>query len=83
VLHLAVITAGLSPRSGGRRALSLVWECEQGSLRQPAVEADEDQARSNPHHTFCVGELSLTLGMAVVALAAWLQILRFSGVLGG
>jgi hypothetical protein len=37
---------------------------------------------SNPIHTYCVGHLALTMGMAVIVLAAWLLIMRINGALG-
>jgi len=33
-------------------------------------------------HTFCAGQLALTLGMAVLTLTLWLQIMRINGAHG-
>jgi len=41
-----------------------------------------ERVPSKPVQTYAVGQLSLTLGVAVIALAAWLQIMRTHGIRG-
>jgi hypothetical protein len=60
--------------------MHVVWRVPVGGQ----IEAGSTTVKvpSNPIHTYCVGHLALTTGMAVIALAAWLQIMRINGAIG-
>lgn len=81
VLHLAVLTAELSHRSGTRRsAVFLIWrEAGVPVIDRTCASAACD---SNPHRTFYVGRLALTAGLAIIQLAAWINVLRVSALPG-
>lgn len=79
-LHLAVLARRVPMRSLHHRQMTLL------TWRMPtAGSADSPRAAeppSRPVQTFCAGQLALTLGMAVLALTLWLQIMRINGAHG-
>jgi len=81
ILHLAVFAGKVSPRRmPNRPAMHLVWQ--QPAKCRIDSERTEDKVPSNPIHTYCAGHLALAHGMAVVSLAAWMQIMHISGARG-
>ena len=80
-LHLAVL-AGRVPAlpTAGRPGTLLVWRVPGDPSRSAGVRAEK--APSRPVKSFAAGQLALTLGMAVVTLARWLQIMRLTGTPG-
>ena len=76
VLQLAVLARRLSVRHAPRPTVLLTWQSpDAGKTNSP-----EDSTPSKPTRTYCAGQLELTSGMAILALAEWLHIMRMSGV---
>jgi len=81
VLHVAVFTGRLPVQAfPSRTTTHITWQEPISSSIGDVRNADK--IPSNPIHTYCAGHLALILGMAVIALTAWLQIMRISGALG-
>jgi hypothetical protein len=76
VLQLAVLARRLSVRHAPRPNVLLAWRSPETSQ----TNSPEDSTPSKPTRTYCAGQLELTCGMAVLALAQWLHIMRLSGV---
>lgn len=80
-LHVAVLACRVSGRPSQHRALSQIhWPMP--AERLPDALNHRDRIGSNPHRAYSVGRLALTRGMAVVALAAYLNVIRTNGALG-
>ncbi len=79
VLHLAVLAGRLSRRVPPLSPVArLAWRSSPGGQAESVGQAD---ARgSNPITSTWAGRLSLTAGMAVIGLAAWLHTMHTSGV---
>ena len=80
VLHLAVLSARM-PRHAHHRPLAiLAW---QAPAPTATVEVKtKSDAPSNPTQTYCVGQVRLTFGMAVIGLADRLQVMRTGSARG-
>lgn len=81
VLHLSV----LAGRLGNRRLVP--GACNVLAWRAPATGPGDEtaaasQSPSNPQHTYSAGQLALDTGIAVIALAAWLRVMRLNGARG-
>jgi|KBSSwiStaDraftv2_1062776.scaffolds.fasta_scaffold3321613_2 hypothetical protein len=76
VLQLAVLARRLSVRHAPRPTVLLAWQSPDTSQ----TNSPEDSTPSKPTRSYCAGELKLTCGMVVLALAQWLHIMRLSGV---
>lgn len=78
-LHLSVLAGRLGSRA-------IPGPCDVLTWRAPAVgPADEptsEQSPSNPQRTYSAGQLALDTGIAVVALTAWLRVMRTNGSRG-
>jgi hypothetical protein len=74
-LYLVILAARVSGRHqyGCRPLLS--WEAPAS----PDTASAREEEPSNPHRNYSVGELALTVGMAVVSLARWLHVTRING----
>ncbi len=80
VLHLAVLASRMPGRSA-HAVPSLLWNAGSAPAERHG-DADGDAAPSNPQQTYCVGRIALTSGMAVVALACWLHVMRLGSARG-
>jgi hypothetical protein len=80
-LHVAVLAGRMSGRPSQHGALSQIhWQMP--AEKSPDAPNHRDRIGSNPHRAYSVGRLALTRGMAVVALAAYLNVIRTNGALG-
>lgn len=78
VLHLAVLAGRVSPRGSHPRPIALLaWQVPPSETAETRL--SEENAPSNPTRTYCAGRLALTAGMAVLALARWLHVMRVRG----
>ncbi len=76
ILHLAVLAARVSARCPhARPIIHAIAVCDSGPM---TTHVDPDNKPSHPMQTYCVGQIALNVGMAVVALALWLHIMRMS-----
>ena len=81
VLHLAVLAGGVRARRlSAEPEMYLIWQVPASDTSDTGSTADK--VPSNPIHTYCVGHLALATGMAIIALATWLQIMRINGANG-
>jgi hypothetical protein len=82
VLNLSV----LAGRLGGRmpcRGDVLAWRAPMAAMNGPDAETKTtDKRPSNPTRSYNAGRLALNTGIAVVALAAWLHVMRINGARG-
>lgn len=79
MLHLSVLAGRL-----GKRALPAdesVFAWQAANVGAPA-EAAREESSSNPIRSYSAGQLSLNTGIAVVALTAWLRVMRVNGAHG-
>lgn len=74
-LHVVILSARVAPRHPHMPVGVLVY---RQLLPVPGAQelATEQDPPSNPHARYCAGELALTSGMAVLALACWLLIMH-------
>jgi hypothetical protein len=78
VLHVAVFAGTLSVDAGVPSERSgWIWRISDEQGASPA--GRKTIARSNPHYHFAAGRLDLRHGVAILALACWLVILRIAG----
>ena len=76
-LHLFVLAGRLGGRVAPRSNSEWVW---QAPMDGPAThEPAREKTPSNPQRSYSAGQLALDTGVAVVALAAWLRIVRTNG----
>jgi len=80
-LHVAVLACRVSGRPSQHRALNQI-DWQMPAEKSPDAPNHRDRIGSNPHRAYSVGRLALTRGMAVVALAAYLNVIRTNGALG-
>ncbi len=80
VLHLSVLAGRPTGRMGSSRGDGLTWRAPACGLSTERSTADNSPA--NPTQTYSVGRLSLDTGIAVIALAAWLHVMRINGATG-
>ena len=79
-LHVAVLAGRVSTRAPrGRHATILVWR--QADTTQVETQPASDRVPSNPMRAYNAGRLALTSGMAVIALAFHLQVMRMGAAL--
>jgi hypothetical protein len=80
-LHMAVLAGHVSGRSSQQRALSQIrWRMPTDE--SPDAPCSRARIGSNPHRSYNCGRLELARGMAVVALAAFINVIRTNGALG-
>ena len=80
-LHVAVLAGRVSGRSSPHRAFRQIrWQVP--AEKSPDAPCNRDRIGSNPHCAYSVGRLALTRGMAVIALAVYLNVIRTNGALG-
>lgn len=76
-LHVVILASRIHARHPHRSPIALMnWQMPVAS-QIPATISDESP--SNPHQAFCVGELALAAGMAIITLTRWLHVMRISG----
>ena len=76
-LHVAILASRMPVRNLHRPPVTLLsWQIPVAP--QPPVAVPDDPP-SNPHQAFCVGELALAVGMAIIVLTRWLHIMHISG----
>lgn len=80
-LHLAVLAGRVSARHPrGRHLALIVWQ--QPPAAQVETAPKSDRVPSNPTQAYNAGRLALTFGVAVIALAYQLQVMRMGSALG-
>jgi|GEM_PF-2884253 len=80
-LHVSVLTRRLSRRSASVGTLPLlIWQLP--TVRQGVMTSADQGTSSHPVRNYCFGRLSLSVGIVVIALAAWLHIIHSNGTLG-
>ena len=78
-LHLSVLAGRLGSRAIPSACDVLTWRAPAVG---PADEPTSEQSPSNPQRTYSAGQLALDTGIAVVALTAWLRVMRTNGSRG-
>lgn len=82
-LNLSVLAGRLGGRVGPTRGDVLAWRAPLSPVTGPAADTQaEEPSSSNPTRTYSAGRLALNTGIAVVALAAWLSVMRINGSRG-
>jgi hypothetical protein len=80
-LHLAVLTGRVPVWSVVGRAGTLqIWRVPADASATTARETG--RVASRPVKSYSAGQLSLSAGMAIVALARWLRVMRLTGTQG-
>ncbi len=82
LLNVSILAGRLRGRMGPTRGDVLAWRV---SMPMPGPAGDAQAAEkpsSNPTRFYNAGQLSLDTGIAVVALAAWLSVMRINGARG-
>lgn len=81
-LHLALLAGVLPARwpHGRQTAALLIWHQPDGG--QTEKRHDQNQAPSNPTHSYSAGRLALAAGMVIMALAYRVQVMRVGTALG-
>jgi hypothetical protein len=83
VLNLSVLAGRLGGRTSPHRGDVLAWRAPMTAITGPAGEAaSSEKPPSNPTRYYNAGTLSLNTGIAVIALAAWLGVMRINGARG-
>jgi hypothetical protein len=68
---------------GPSRGDVLSWQAPMTPITGPASEVQaSEEPPSNPTRIYNAGQLGLHCGIAVVALAAWLHVMRINGARG-
>lgn len=81
ILHVVVFAGRMPVRSLHHEHGALpAWRMPTGGQAEPRRVTEK--VPSKPIQPFCAGQLCLALGMAVIALAAWLHIMRINGAHG-
>lgn len=76
-LHLSIWVGRLGERAGLTRPAVATWRLPAGAS---LVERGDGKAHSaRPKRTYSAGQLALDTGVAVLALAAWLLVMRSNG----
>lgn len=79
-LHLALLAGRVSARCPrGRQMAVVVWQTPEPAAE---VQHDSDRVPSNPTHSYSAGRLALTFGMAILALAVQLPLMRIGAATG-
>ena len=79
--HMAMCAGRFSLRTAHHRpAVAWAWSVPAGDRVESRM--TDERVPSKPVCSFYAGQLALTVGTAVVTLAAWLHIMRISGALG-
>lgn len=83
MLNVSVLAGRLGGRMGPTRGDVLAWRAPTSAIPGPAGEAPAaEKPSSNPTRSYNAGQLALNTGIAVVALAAWLSVMRINGSRG-
>lgn len=82
-LNLSVFAGRLGGRMGPTRGDVLAWRAPLSPVAGPAGDTQTDEpSSSNPTRTYSAGRLALNTGIAVIALTAWLSVMRINGSRG-
>lgn len=83
VLNLSVLAGRLGGRMGPCRGDVLAWRAPMAAMNGPPAETKTaEKPPSNPTRSYNAGQLALNTGVAVVALTAWLHVMRINGSRG-
>jgi hypothetical protein len=80
VLNLSVLAGRLGGRTIPGRNDVLTWQIPISGPTADRSTTEEPSA--NPTRAYSAGRLSLDTGIAVIALAAWLHVMRINGATG-
>lgn len=82
-LNLSIFASRLGGRMSPTRGDVLAWRAPLSPMTGPAGDTQTDEpSSSNPTRTYSAGRLALNTGIAVIALTAWLSVMRINGSRG-